>query len=117
MDKHDEVRLRHMLDAIRDAVRFAMEGQRDALDTNRMLALSLVKCIEIVGEAAGRISDDVRRRHPQIPWRDIIGMRHHLIHAYYDVNLDIVWQTVTEDLPPLVTSLENILASESWQPP
>ena len=74
-----------------------------------------MKCVEIVGEAAARISDDVRRRYPQVPWRDIVGMRHHLIHAYYDVNLDIVWQTVTEDLPPLINSLEDILASESGQ--
>ena len=115
MDKADEVRLRHMLDAVRDAVSIAVGEQRDGLDTNRMLTLSLVKCIEIVGEAAGRISDDVRRRHPQVPWRDIIGMRHHLIHAYYDVNLDIVWQTVTVDLPPLISCLENIVTSESGQ--
>ena len=113
MDKADEVRLRHMLDAMRDAVGFATERQRDALDTDRMLTLSLVKCIEIIGEAAGRISNEVRSHHPQIPWRNITGMRHHLIHAYYDVNLDIVWQTVTEDLPPLITSLENIFASEN----
>lgn len=113
MDKADEVRLRHMLDAMRDAVGFATGRQRDALDTDRMLTLSLVKCIEIIGEAAGRISDEVRSRHPQIPWRNVTGMRHHLIHAYYDVNLDIVWQTVTEDLPPLITSLENIFASEN----
>ena len=112
MDKPDEVRLRHMLDAVRDAVDFAVGSQRDELDTNRMLTLSLVKCVEIIGEAAGRISDGVRKRHPQIPWRGIIGMRHHLIHAYYDVNLDIVWQTVTEDLPPLIPSLESILAEE-----
>lgn len=78
-----------------------------------MLTLSLVKCIEIIGEAAGRISDEVHSRHPQIPWRNITGMRHHLIHAYYDVNLDIVWQTVAEDLPPLITSLKNIFASEN----
>jgi uncharacterized protein with HEPN domain len=77
-----------------------------------MLTLSLVKCVEIIGEAAGRISDEVRAGHPQIPWRDIVGMRHHLIHAYYDVNLDIVWQTVTEDLPPLIPSLESILAED-----
>jgi len=115
MDKADEVRLRHMLDAVRDAVSFATGTQRDTLDTNRMLTLSLVKCIEIVGEAAGRISDEVRKRDPQIPWRDIINMRHHLIHAYYDVNLDIVWETVTVDLPPLIASLENILAPENGQ--
>ena len=115
MDKADKVRLRHMLDTVQDAVGFVAGELRDELDTNRMLALSLVKCVEIIGEAAGRISDEVRMSHPQIPWRDIIGMRHHLIHAYYDVNLDIVWQTVSEDLPPLIPSLKTILALEHRQ--
>lgn len=112
MDKADEIRLRHMLDAGRDAVKFTAGRERDALDTNRMLVLSLVKSIEIVGEAAGRISEGVRNKHPEIPWRDIIGMRHRLIHAYYDVNQDVLWKTVIEDLPPLISSLENILALE-----
>jgi len=101
--------------AVRDAISFATGRQRDALDTDRMLALSLVKCIEIIGEAAGRISEEVRSRHSQIPWRDIVGMRHRLIHAYYDVNLDILWKTIVEDLPPLVTSLDGILSSEHIQ--
>ena len=101
--------------AVRDASSFATGRQRDALDTDRMLALSLVKCIEIIGEAAGRISEEVRSRHSQIPWRDIVGMRHRLIHAYYDVNLDILWKTIVEDLPPLVTSLDGILSSEHIQ--
>jgi len=68
MDKADKVRLRHMLDAMQDAVGFVAGSQRDALDTDRMLSLSFVKGIEIIGEAAGCISDDVRSRHPQIPW-------------------------------------------------
>ena len=113
MDKADKIRLLHMLDAVRDALSFATGRERETLDTNRMLVLSLVKCIEIVGEAAGRVSEEVRSRHPQIPWRNIIGMRHRLIHAYYDVNPDILWTTVIEDLPPLISSLENILAAES----
>jgi uncharacterized protein with HEPN domain len=111
MNRADVVRLRHMLDAVMDAISFVEGVQRDALDENRMLSLSLVKCVEILGEAASRVSENVRVRHPKVPWRVIVGMRNHLIHAYYDVNLDILWQTVREDLPPLIPALEEILTT------
>ena len=75
-----------------------------------MLLLSLVKAIEIVGEAATKMTSATLDKYPDIPWADVIGMRHRLIHAYFDINLDIVWQTVTHDLPPLVKKLERILA-------
>ena len=68
-----------------------------------------VKLVEIIGEAAYGVTTECRDLHPAIPWMDIIGMRHRLIHAYFDVNLDIVWATVTDDLPPLATALEEIL--------
>ena len=83
------------------------------LKLSRMLVLALVKDIEIVGEAATRISENVQRSHPEIPWTDIIGMRHRLIHAYFEINLDILWETVVTDLPPLIASLENILPTEA----
>ena len=115
MSRADIVRLRHMLDAVRDSVSFLEGVHRDSLDENRMLTLSLVKCVEIVGEAAVRVSDHVRARHPEIPWRAIVGMRNHLTHAYYDVDLDILWQTVKEDLPPLIQALERVLAAVEEQ--
>jgi uncharacterized protein with HEPN domain len=68
----------------------------------------LVKDIEIIGEAATNVSEDCREQFPHIPWRSIINMRNRLIHAYFDINLDIVWQTVTEDLPYLITELDKI---------
>jgi len=74
-----------------------------------MLALALIKDIEIVGEAASRIAENTRAAHPEIPWVDIIGMRNRLIHAYFDINLDLVWDTVTANLPPLVDQLSRIL--------
>jgi len=74
-----------------------------------MLTLPLVKCLEIIGEAANRVSPEFCDDHPEIPWLDIVGMRHRLIHAYFDVNLDIVWHTVTSDLPPLITRLRQII--------
>jgi uncharacterized protein with HEPN domain len=77
-----------------------------------MFALAVVKDIEIIGEAAARISEEAQEAYPQIPWVDIVGMRNRLTHAYFDINLDIVWDTVTANLPPLITELEKILFPE-----
>ena len=83
-----------MLDAAREAVSFARGRTRGDLNADRQLVLSLVKDIEIVGEAATRVSEPARRRLPEMPWERIVGMRNRLVHAYFDVNLDIVWKTV-----------------------
>lgn len=108
MQADDLVRLRHMRDAARDARAFIAGKTREQLDTDKVLRLALVKCVEIIGEAAARVSPACKALHPDIPWADIIGMRNRLIHGYADVNLDTVWQTVTEELPPLVAALEKI---------
>jgi uncharacterized protein with HEPN domain len=100
-----------MLDTAREAESFSRNKSRKSLDTDRKLALALVKCIEIIGEAAAQISNESREALPQIPWSDIIAMRNRLIHAYFDINLDILWKTVIEDLPPLISELEKILDS------
>lgn len=107
MRKHDAVRLRHMLDAGREALGFARGRDRADLDSDRMLVLALVKDIEIVGEAASQVSEETRAQLPGLPWADMIAMRHRLVHAYFEINLDILWQTVQQDLPPLVTALEE----------
>lgn len=112
MQNDDLVRLRHMLDAAREAESFAQGKTRSSLDTDRKLVLALVKSIEIVGEAAAKVTKKCRKDLPQIPWQNIIGMRNRLIHAYYDINLDILWKTVTEDLPPLIAELEKIVPPE-----
>lgn len=110
--KSDLVRLKHMLDAAKEATTFASGRSRADLDSDRMLTLALVKSIEIIGEAANNVSKAYRDKHHQISWQDIIGMRHRLIHVYFNVNLDVVWKTVTEDLPPLIAELEKIIGSE-----
>ncbi|HET9209930.1 MAG TPA: HepT-like ribonuclease domain-containing protein [Thermoanaerobaculia bacterium] len=99
-----------MLDSAREALSFADGHSRTDLRDNRMLALSLVKCIEIVGEAAARVSVAALQEVAQIPWQDIVGMRNRLIHAYYDIDLDRVWDTVLDDLPILVAQLEAALS-------
>ncbi|MFA5802234.1 MAG: DUF86 domain-containing protein [Thermoleophilia bacterium] len=109
MQRDDVIRLRHMLDAAREAVTFTAPKSRDDLKADRMLVLSLVKSIEIIGEAASKVSEETRAVSPSIPWQDITAMRNRLIHAYFDINLDIVWDTVIKELPPLISELEKIL--------
>lgn len=106
----DLIRIKHMFDAAKEILSFAKGKSRTDLNKDRMLALALVKEIEIIGEAASKISEKVRAKYPHIPWLDIISMRNHLIHAYFDVDLDVVWNTVTKDLPPLITELEKIIS-------
>ncbi len=112
MRADDAIRLRHMLDAARQAVQFCEGRHRPELGTDRMLVLALVKVLEIMGEAATQVSGPCRTALVGIPWADIIGMRHRLVHAYFDINLDILWQTVEEDLPPLIPELEAALRGE-----
>jgi len=109
MRKDDAVRLQHMLDAGREARGFARGRSRSDLDSDRMLVLALVKDLEIVGEAAHQVSEETRAQLPGLPWADIIGMRHRLVHAYFEIDPEILWQTVEQDLPPLVAALEEAL--------
>jgi uncharacterized protein with HEPN domain len=83
---------------------------RADLETDRVLSLAVVRLLEILGEAAGRVPSEVQQVHPSIPWSHIIGMRNRLIHGYDRVDLDIVWSVVVADLPPLVARLEEITA-------
>jgi uncharacterized protein with HEPN domain len=85
------------------------------MEANRMLLLSLVKAVEIIGEAASRVSPEARAECPGIPWFDIIAMRNRLIHAYFDIDRDIVWRTVSEELPPFIAELEKILPPDKNQ--
>ena len=110
MPKDDRVRLRHMFDAAREAIDFGRGKARADLDDDRLFVLGLLKCIEIVGEAAAHIGPDTKNRYPEIPWADIVGMRNRLVHAYFDIDPDRVWDTLEQDLPPLVATLEKILA-------
>jgi len=104
------VPLRHMLDNAREAVEMAQGNSRADLNTDRKLNLSLVRLLEVVGEAAGRVQKLDQDRHPEIPWTEIISLRNRLIHGYDQVDFDILWAIVTNDLPPLISSLGTILS-------
>ncbi|MCJ7577432.1 MAG: DUF86 domain-containing protein [candidate division Zixibacteria bacterium] len=114
MQKDDLIRLRHMLDAANEAESFVQNKTRSSLDSDRKLVLALVKSIEIFGEAAAKVTNKCREDLPQIPWSNIIGMRNRLIHVYFDIDLDVLWKTVIEDLPPLIADLQKIMEVECW---
>lgn len=108
--REDSVRIRHMLDAARKAMEFTQRRHRGDLDEDEQLTFSLTHLLEILGEAAGKVSTECQKASPQIPWPKIVGMRNRLIHAYFDVDLDEIWRTIQEDLPPLIAELDNIVA-------
>ena len=112
MRKDDLTRLKHILYAAKEAQSFAFGKSMSDLGADRKLALAIVKDIEIIGEAASKVSQETRTSHSSIPWPDIINMRNRLIHAYFDIDIDVVWDTVTKDLPPFMAILEKTLASE-----
>lgn len=107
----DTTRLKHMRDAAQEAIAFLGEHDHKALGSNRQLLLAIVKDIEIMGEAARQISLDRRQQSPNLPWQDIIGMRNRLVHAYFEIDVEIVWVIVTQDLPELLAHLERLLAT------
>ncbi len=110
MSQHDDAtRLRHMLSNAREALEMARGRNRQDLDRDRMLELSLVRLLEIVGEAASRVTAETQQRFDRIPWAEIIGMRNRLIHGYDRVDLDILWTIVQDDLSHLVEELDAAL--------
>ena len=91
-----------MLDHAREAVNMIIGKSPKVLKQERMLELALIRLVEIVGEAAGRVSRSGQAKVPDIPWREVIGMRNRLIHGYDSVDLNILWDTVELDFPPLI---------------
>jgi uncharacterized protein with HEPN domain len=109
MQPEDRVRLLHMIEAAETALEFVSGRQREDLDTDRMLLFALVRAIEVIGEAAGQLTGPARSAAPDIPWPLIISMRNRLIHAYFDINHDILWKTVTQELPELLPRLRVLI--------
>ena len=125
MSSHrDVVRMRHMLDHASEAVALIKGQSRKNLDTDRVRCLALVRLLEIVGEAAGRVSEQTQTEYPAIPWSQIISLRNRLIHGYDSVDMDVLWKILSHDLPSLIEALktisdlrEQILANNSQKDP
>jgi uncharacterized protein with HEPN domain len=111
----DVVRLNHMLEAARKAADFARGRQRADLEHDDMLCFALVHALQIIGEAAAQVSETMRDALPALPWPLNVGMRHRLVHAYFDVDRDIVWDTVCHSVPELITVLEDALHGRPGQ--
>jgi len=110
LSPEDEIRLRHMLDHSREALALVEGKARRDLYSARVLSLALVRLLEVVGEAAARLSQKTTSQHPTVPWSQIVSLRNRLIHGYDSVDLDILWEILAGDLPSLVRELERILA-------
>ncbi len=106
----DDAFLRHILDAISEIEEFTADG-KTAFDASRLIQRGVERNLEIIGEAAKRLSEPVRSSHPDVPWRAMAGLRDILSHAYHRVDSDLVWQTVAEAVPKLRTAVEAILSS------
>lgn len=106
MPRDDLLYLGHMLDTAREALQ-AMEGiGRQTFEADKNLRLAQVHRIQIIGEAARRVSAAGRQSLPAIPWAQITGMRHKVVHDYMTIDYDIVWDVLKRDLPPLIAALE-----------
>jgi len=112
LPRTDDDRLAHMLEAARKAVHL-LEGRTAAqLKSDEMRALAVTHLIEILGEAAKGVLDETRAKAPEIPWMKMAATRDRLIHGYFSVDLDIIWQIVSHDLPPVIESLEAVLGEQ-----
>jgi uncharacterized protein with HEPN domain len=110
MSKHEpEIALRQIPTHAREAVALIQGKTRADLDQDRLLNLALTRLVEIVGEAANRIPEEVQAQYPELPWLQMIGARNRLIHGYDSVDFDILWVIVSRDLPVLIRQLEYIL--------
>jgi uncharacterized protein with HEPN domain len=113
MTFEDRIRIRHMLNAIKEALSFTIDKNREDLGNDRMLTLAIIKELEIIGEAASKLTPEFKTGQPHIPWTDIVGMRKRLTHGYFDIDLDRVWDTVLDDLKPLCAELEKLVTANT----
>ena len=108
MQDEDRIRVGHMIEAAEDALGFIVGRTRADLDTNRKLLFALVRAVEIIGEAASKVSDETRNAHAGIPWKAIIGMRNRLVDAYFDIDADILWVAVSVEIPALLAQVKAL---------
>jgi uncharacterized protein with HEPN domain len=109
MSPRDLVYVGHMLDMARKATGKSNGLAREAYDSDENLRLALTHLVQVIGEAARHVSREFCDEHPEIPWMEIVGMRHKVVHDYLGVDEDIVWQVVTDDLQKLVPGLERLM--------
>ena len=107
MRPDDQERWGHMIEAAEDVLQFMAGRSRQDLDQDRMLRYAVVRAIEIIGEAASKISPETRASHADLPWAAMIGMRNRLVHAYFDIDTDILWVAASQEVPVLLDQLKS----------
>ncbi len=112
MVKDDPTRIKHIFDACKEIIKFTNGTSKSQFENDKILAYAVVHLIEIIGEAASSVTSELKQKYSKIPWKHIIGMRNRLIHGYFDIDLDIVWQTIKEDIPNLLREIENIIKQD-----
>jgi uncharacterized protein with HEPN domain len=110
MPPDDRVRILHMLEAAEAVADFIAGRDRAALDHDRMLPFALVRAIEVLGEAAPKVSAETRRGSSGVPWGGITAMRNRLVHAYFEIDRDILWRTAVEEIPLVSAQLAPLIA-------
>jgi uncharacterized protein with HEPN domain len=110
MKDRDLVRLEHMLKCCENIASFVKGKRKTQLAHSILLDSAVRHQLEILGEAANAISQKTQRELPNIPWKHIVGLRNRLIHEYFDIDHDIIWQTIKEGLPPLVLEIKKYLS-------
>jgi len=103
----DRERLTDILEALEKIERYTPRGKQ-AFENDEMFQVWVVRHLQIIGEAAGRISVDTQMRFPEVPWRKMIGMRHVLVHGYFEIDLEIVWAVIEKDLPSLKEQIQSV---------
>lgn len=108
MRREDSIRLQHMLDEAYTVMGFVKDYSFEDLKEDNKTVHAVVRAIEVIGEAAAKISAEYKNTHPDIPWEQIIGMRNHLIHVYFDVDYQTIWKTLEYDIPSLIEMIEKL---------
>ena len=109
MKKDDSVYLRHIIDAFVQIEHYTDSVSHEEFLCNRLLQDGVIRPLEVMGEAARNLSEDLRNKYPEIPWRQMIGLRNRMIHAYFNVDLQIIWEIVQGDMPDLKQKMKCIL--------
>ena len=113
MQSKDRIRVQHILDEAGEACKYAEGILFNEFVEDGKTVRAVIRSIEVIGEAASKISIEFRQKYPYVPWQKIIGMRNRLIHVYFDIDYNIIWQTVKKNLPPLIEQLQSILKNRA----
>ncbi|MDZ4725866.1 MAG: DUF86 domain-containing protein [Leptospira sp.] len=106
--KNDQLYLAHILQSVNRILEYIAGISETDFDANYLVQDAVIRQLEIIGEATKRLSDELRTANPQIPWKDMAGMRDVLIHDYLNVDLNIVWKTAKQYIPPLKVQIEQL---------